>query len=411
MERGAALMDFVGTVIDAVSDIANGGVGGVPAKIEAALGKAVPLVIAFLANLLGLGGISEKIKSILKAVQAPINKALDFVIKGALKLAGPLIKGIKGIGGKIKAKAKAGIAKVKDRLSGAKNKEVKGESPDAKKDDPSAVKKEAGRQLQPKLASVKSADELRAALTSVMANLRPRGLHRLHVVDSKTEGTYEVHAVASPGEKVGTVKPQLNLDLGDIDVTVAKNQFVTVAKGFINHSAFAVGRNNTPVAAGADLETLEQQGRHAEASVLDRLEFMVTGERFPVEANNTLELFVTRTPCNECTNKIDRIRRLFKAKGGNLDVTVKSLALYQGSRDAARNEETGRGTKAGGTFSLRRLHEMQIKVEAWDLQRDARRLFGPNVDMKQVDAVAGRLNGKVEQLRAVIKSLPLIDIT
>ncbi|WP_420123369.1 phage tail protein [Nakamurella sp.] len=108
MERGAALMDFVGTVIDSVTDIANGGVGGVPAKIEAALGKAVPLVIAFLANLLGLGGISDKIKSILKAVQAPINKALDAVIKGALKLAGPLIRGIKGIGAKVKAKVLGG---------------------------------------------------------------------------------------------------------------------------------------------------------------------------------------------------------------------------------------------------------------------------------------------------------------
>lgn len=120
MERGAALMDFVGTVIDAVSDIANGGVGGVPAKIEAALGKAVPLVIAFLANLLGLGGISDKIKAILKAVQAPINKALDFVIKGALKLAGPLIKGIKGIGGKMKAKIAAGKAWVKGKAEAGK---------------------------------------------------------------------------------------------------------------------------------------------------------------------------------------------------------------------------------------------------------------------------------------------------
>ncbi len=111
MERGAALMDFVGTVIDSVVDIANGGVGGVPAKIEAALGKAVPLVIAFLANLLGLGGISDKIRSIMRAVQAPINKALDAVIKGALKLAGPLIKGIKGIkgiGAKVKAKVLGG---------------------------------------------------------------------------------------------------------------------------------------------------------------------------------------------------------------------------------------------------------------------------------------------------------------
>ena len=120
MERGAALMDFVGTVIDSVSDIANGGVGGVPAKIEAALGKAVPLVIAFLANLLGLGGISDKIKSILKAVQAPINKALDAVIKGALKLAGPLIKGIKGIGAKVKAKVAAGKAWVKGKVEAGK---------------------------------------------------------------------------------------------------------------------------------------------------------------------------------------------------------------------------------------------------------------------------------------------------
>ena len=108
MERGAGLMDFIGTVVDAVSDIAAGGVGGVPAKIEASLGKAVPLVISFLAGLLGLGGISDKIKSILQTVQKPINQAIDAVIKGALKLAGPLIKGIKGIGGKVKAKVLGG---------------------------------------------------------------------------------------------------------------------------------------------------------------------------------------------------------------------------------------------------------------------------------------------------------------
>ena len=43
-------------------------------------------------------------------------------------------------------------------------------------------------------------------------------------------------------------------------------------------------------------------------------------------------------------------------------------------------------------------------------ERDARRLFGPGVDMAQVTAVAGRLNGKVQQLQAVINSMPLIDI-
>ena len=109
-ERGAGLVDLVNTVIGAVSDIAHGGTGGVPAKIEAALAKAVPLVISFLANLLGLSGISDRIKSILKAVQAPISRAIDAVIKTGLKLAGPIIRGVKEIGGKVKAKVAAGKA-------------------------------------------------------------------------------------------------------------------------------------------------------------------------------------------------------------------------------------------------------------------------------------------------------------
>jgi hypothetical protein len=108
MERGAALADFVSTVIDSVSDIAHGGLGGVPAKIEGALGKAVPLVISFLANLLGLGGISEKIKSILETVQKPVGKAVDAVIKGALKVAKPLIAGMAKLGQKAKAKLLGG---------------------------------------------------------------------------------------------------------------------------------------------------------------------------------------------------------------------------------------------------------------------------------------------------------------
>jgi hypothetical protein len=123
-----------------------------------------------------------------------------------------------------------------------------------------------------------------------------------------------------------------------------------------------------------------------------------------------LALYVTRTPCNDCATRIDRIRRLYEAGGGSLDVVVRSLAPYQGSRDAARNEETGRGTRAGGTYSLRRLRQMDIRVEVWDLHRDARRLFGPAVDMTQAGAVAGRLNAKVQQLQAVINSLPLVDV-
>lgn len=108
LERGQSLMEFISTVVDAVTDIAKGGVGGVPDKIEASLAKAVPLVISFLANLLGLGGISDKIKKILETVQKPVNKALDFVIKKGLALARPLISKLKGMAAKVKAKVLGG---------------------------------------------------------------------------------------------------------------------------------------------------------------------------------------------------------------------------------------------------------------------------------------------------------------
>ena len=54
---GSGSIVAAGAVVTPGTEVPPGSVvGGVPAKIEAALGKAVPLVIAFLANLLGLGG-------------------------------------------------------------------------------------------------------------------------------------------------------------------------------------------------------------------------------------------------------------------------------------------------------------------------------------------------------------------
>lgn len=62
VERGSQIMEFVNSIIDSISAIAKDSVGVVVDKIEGALAKALPLAISFLASLLGLGGISEKIR-------------------------------------------------------------------------------------------------------------------------------------------------------------------------------------------------------------------------------------------------------------------------------------------------------------------------------------------------------------
>ncbi len=85
--RGSQIMSLVDAIIDSMAAIAGGGFGVAAAAVEKALGKAVPVVIGFLASLLGLGGISEKIRTIIQKVQAPVNKAVDWVIQKATSLA------------------------------------------------------------------------------------------------------------------------------------------------------------------------------------------------------------------------------------------------------------------------------------------------------------------------------------
>lgn len=100
------IMKFVNTIIDSVADIVRGNVGSVVNKINDVLGQMVPILIGFLASVIGIGGIGQKIRQIVETLQKPVNKALDFVIKTGLKLAGPIIRGIKGFAGKVKAGAK-----------------------------------------------------------------------------------------------------------------------------------------------------------------------------------------------------------------------------------------------------------------------------------------------------------------
>src|SRR5690349_11317072 len=66
----------------------------------------VHILIGFLASVIGIGGIGQKIRQIIETLQKPVNKALDFVIKTGLKLAGPIIRGVKGFAGKVKSGAK-----------------------------------------------------------------------------------------------------------------------------------------------------------------------------------------------------------------------------------------------------------------------------------------------------------------
>ncbi|HEX7809068.1 MAG TPA: hypothetical protein VF608_10090, partial [Thermoanaerobaculia bacterium] len=81
IERAAQIMTFVESVINSVHAIATGAIGGAIKAVESALANAIPIVIGFLARLIGLGGISQKIREFITRVQAKVDAAIDKVLK------------------------------------------------------------------------------------------------------------------------------------------------------------------------------------------------------------------------------------------------------------------------------------------------------------------------------------------
>ncbi len=87
VNNGQQLLEFVNAVLDSVLSIAKGNIAPAAAAVEKALSKAVPVAIGFLAGLLGLGGLSDKIKEVIAKIQAPVNAIIDWLIKKAVQLA------------------------------------------------------------------------------------------------------------------------------------------------------------------------------------------------------------------------------------------------------------------------------------------------------------------------------------
>lgn len=121
VERGKQIMDLVNAVIDSVASIVEGNLGKAAKMVEDALAKLIPVTLGFLAALLGLSGITEKVQKIIKMVQTPINKAIDWVLDKAIAFAKKLgldkvVKKVKGGVDKVKEKAKETAKKVKDKV-------------------------------------------------------------------------------------------------------------------------------------------------------------------------------------------------------------------------------------------------------------------------------------------------------
>ncbi|HKY04259.1 MAG TPA: hypothetical protein VJQ56_05195, partial [Blastocatellia bacterium] len=178
IERGSQIVSLVNAVLDSIAAIASGSLGAMASAVEGALAKAVPVAISFLASLLGLGGISDVIRTNIEKIQAPVNKAIDWLIGKAVKLA----KGIAGLFGGKKKKDKDPPAKPEEDLEGAQA--------------------AAGEAVASRLGPDATLDEARGVLPGVLNDLRPMGLKGLSLGPEQEDGSVPIMAEASPKKRV-----------------------------------------------------------------------------------------------------------------------------------------------------------------------------------------------------------------
>lgn len=95
-EQAQRIMGLVTSVVDSMSNIVAGQLGQAANFIEGSLADLVPVAISLLANLLGLGGISKKVKGIIDSIQEQVDKAIDWVLDKLFELGKAAFDALKG---------------------------------------------------------------------------------------------------------------------------------------------------------------------------------------------------------------------------------------------------------------------------------------------------------------------------
>ncbi|HEY1094824.1 MAG TPA: hypothetical protein VGE61_08975 [Glycomyces sp.] len=330
VNQASQIKEFVDAVLDGIDSIASGGGGAVSALIEGALAKALPMVIGFMASLLGLGGISEKIRGILQKVQEPVGKVIDKVI-------GTIVKIGKGLLAKLRRAGRRNERGDTEALSPAQAEKVKHD----------AIGTATGR-----LNGVQKIEDIKPILDDVRRTYRPQGLKTLTATASPDMSTVSITATASPPEEA-------RIPFGTVFSKMSKEKVEELRLLFENRARetdnFDDKRNYVIAAVTIDGEVIGQPefndadtGTHAEVmlephwqAAEQRLIAMIQQNRAKQARGEAFErpklvFALSASPCQKCAPVLaNRMRALRSnpAIGRDADTTLAIRAVYEGKMD------------------------------------------------------------------------------
>ncbi|MBJ6764107.1 hypothetical protein JGU66_25315 [Myxococcaceae bacterium JPH2] len=272
IENASRILALIEAVVNSIHAIATGAIGGAANWIEQALANLIPIVIGFLARLIGLGGISAKIREFITKVQTKVRAA----VLGWLKKAFEWVKKLFGKGGD----------KGDKRTMEQKQKDV-----DAAVQEADALMKKKGasaKGVTAKLGSIKS----KYKLTSI--SLAQEGENKFHVeaeINPKGKGPSERLAskgsfslapggfAAHEGGKIPNIKagaPPITVHLlanhgPDVPSATLKDRFQRQLEQFRTmRDARIKGSQDAIARANADLLDIESRPATADQKKLEK---------------------------------------------------------------------------------------------------------------------------------------------
>jgi hypothetical protein len=313
IDRAEQVGELVNAIVDSVGALAGGALGEAAGKVENALAKGIPVAIGFLASLLGLGGISDKIKSIIHAIQEPIHNIIG-------KVLGVVLKPFKWIGNKVKQgaawakkkveqgvtyvkeKAKAGVAYVKGKAKTLFGRDEKGQTSNAQAD---RVKEKALGEVDEQARGQSTFGGFRNILAKIRAHLAPSGLKTLSAtVRDERSMAIDVAASASEPKRRTITWEQA---FGHADPSGYKTGFEK--QGWQTMAALSLdGQMFGEV-------TMNDKHNHAEVNCVDTY-WAGAMDRARAKAlkglDSTVVLAINRTPCIECAARLQATLRAAK---------------------------------------------------------------------------------------------------
>ena len=292
IDNWATIKEIVTGIINTVTQVALGQLGGAAGFIENILAKGMQLIISFLARIFGLDGIADKVKELLNKFGGLIIKARDWVINWLVEKGKALYDSLLGKDDKKEDKGKGGLAAVEQ--------EIENEGKEKKKDG------ELSKQDADKIVSDVKRDQ-----SDVISSISVRDGGETWDFEYVQRTTLKVLKSANKWPE---------LKLSDVNLRIPQTVLVASVNGNILAEKFR-----------------SRDGIHAEQKFNT---FIRDNEKqlFTRNSQNHINVNITRSPCESCTNGVlIPMMEHYKNEPYFLSLEVAAMSDYQGKRKFDRN--------------------------------------------------------------------------